>query len=458
MDYLKTIKTISKLLNVETDLHKMLQLVLERLLSETSFSSGWIFKIDKPGKHMLVASVGLPPALEKSNCAPLKEGGCWCKTDFLHDRLPGAVNMIECQRLERAEKRNWGETEGITHHATIPIHAGDEALGILNIADPQKDYYSTEELQLLELVALQIGTAIKRVELVAQEKERSQLYSKLGLFLQELHSDSTNLTDQLEQLINSYFSFGITSISYEHVKTASVAGETAISLLTNKRLTPLELEISNHISAHIALSVERKRIAMAAKALSQLSERQRLSRELHDSVNQLLFSVNLTINGLALRTTSTETKQRLDQASTTIKAALNELRVIVKGLRGEVLDAGLSSAVEQYSYLIGVHAEIQIQSVNLSAKQEELVYRIIQEALNNCKKHSGTSSASVEMVEHPGYSVLKISDGGIGFLPNEANHSFGLSSILRRVQELNGEVHLDTSHGKGTYWTIQIPV
>ncbi len=457
MNYLKTIKTISTLLNVETDLQKMLQLVLKSLLNETRFSSGWIFKVDRTGQHKLVAAVGLPPALEKSNCAPLREGGCWCKRDFLHKRLQGAVNMIECQRLERAEERNWGDTAGITHHATIPIYAGEEALGILNIADPQKDYYSTEELQLLELVALQIGTAIKRIELVDHEKERSLLYHKLGLFLQELHSDSEDRLEPLEDVINKHFSLAITSISTKNVNASAVAGETTISLLTDQVLTPLEVEISKHISEHIALSVERKRIAKAVKVISQLSERQRLSRELHDSVNQLLFSVNMTINGLTLRTTDLETKQHLNQASSALKAALNELRLIIHGLRGEELDLGLSSAVEQYSSLIGVKTNIEIESLNLELKQEELVYRIIQEALNNCKKHSGTSSASVQIREHQSNIVLNISDDGVGFLPDEKTHSFGLTSILKRVQELNAQVHLDTSPGKGTRWTIQIP-
>ncbi|WP_078392274.1 GAF domain-containing sensor histidine kinase [Shouchella patagoniensis] len=458
MGRLGTIKTISKTLNVETDLSTMLQLVLESLLDETDFSSGWIFLIDRSGMHHLYAHAGLPPALARDDCAPLKAGGCWCKTDFLHGKLNSAVNMLRCQRLERAEERNWGKTTGITHHATIPIYAGEEALGILNIAHPRKTYFANEELELLELVALQIGTAIKRVELVKKEYDRAHLYSQLGLFLQELHHTTKRSKEDLLHLIHTFFPFTQFVLSISDTLPNGVAGETYLRLTPSREVTDIQAEITNHIAAHLALSFERDRIEAATKELTEMNERQRLSRELHDSVNQLLFSVNMTIGGLTLRTKEHTTKERLEETSVLVNAALNELKAIIRGYRGEDLDNGLFYAITQYTHLIKLNAKVEIiEPLELPSKIEGALYRIAQEALNNCKKHAQSDSVHISLNYQEKTLCLTICDNGVGFNENKPNYSFGLSSIYKRADELGGVATLKSKPGKGTQWSITIP-
>ncbi len=436
----------------------MLQLVLECLLDETDFSSGWIFLIDHDGVHHLYANAGLPSALARDDCAPLKTGGCWCKTDFLHGKLNSAVNMLRCQRLERAEERNWGDTTGITHHATIPIYAGEEALGILNIAHPRKTYFADEELELLELVALQIGTAIKRVELVKKEYDRAHLYSQLGLFLQELHRSTKRSKESLLQLIHTFFPFTQFVMSISDTLPNGVAGETYLRLTPSRKVTDIQDEIINHIAEHLALSLERDRIETVTKELTEMNERQRLSRELHDSVNQLLFSVNVTIGGLVLRTKEHETKERLEETSVLVKASLNELKAIIRGYRGEDLDNGLFYAIKQYTHLIKLNAKVEImEPLELPPKIEGALYRIVQEALNNCKKHAQSGSVHISLTYQKKTLYLSICDDGVGFIENKPNHSFGLSSIYNRTDEIGGVATLISKPGKGTQWSIIIP-
>ena len=69
------------------------------------------------------------------------EGDCWCVERFVNGRLEKATNIIECKRIEDAIECNWGETEDVTHHATIPLRSGSEKFGLLNVASPQKHIF-----------------------------------------------------------------------------------------------------------------------------------------------------------------------------------------------------------------------------------------------------------------------------------------------------------------------------
>ncbi|MBJ7987991.1 GAF domain-containing protein, partial [Bacillus cereus] len=101
-------------------------------------------------------------------------------------KLERAVNIIECKRINNAIEYNWGDTEGILHHATVPLKAGGEKIGVLNVASPGKTHFLEEELVLLQSVAFQIGTALKRTKLYENEKRRAHYYVKLERFIQAL--------------------------------------------------------------------------------------------------------------------------------------------------------------------------------------------------------------------------------------------------------------------------------
>lgn len=185
---LETLRIISKTLNKGMNLQEMLQHVLEKVLEVTKLECGWIFLVDDAGKHTLIASAGLPPSLAFNENKLLCEGGCWCKEKYVTGRLIKAVNIIECQRIERVKKDIHGDTLGISHHATVPIFAGNESFGLMNVAAPHKSDFSEEELDLLEMVAYQIGATVKRVTLLETEQRRAcmlNLVGRFSFFLQE---------------------------------------------------------------------------------------------------------------------------------------------------------------------------------------------------------------------------------------------------------------------------------
>ena len=120
----------------------------------------------------------------------MTEGSCWCVQAYHNRKLTKASNIINCSRINLANRAYHEETEGITHHATVPLRSGEEQFGLLNVASSNKQHYSEEDLELLESVAFQIGSAIKRILLTDREKEAAKINERNRL-ARDLH-DSVN--------------------------------------------------------------------------------------------------------------------------------------------------------------------------------------------------------------------------------------------------------------------------
>src|SRR5699024_4592109 len=104
---------------------------------------------------------------------PMCKGTCYCLNNYWDGKLVKPVNIIECKRLRNAVMYDWGNTNAITHHATVPLSDGEEQCVILNVAAPNKQYFSDEELTLLESIAYPIRTAVKRTMLYNSQKRRA---------------------------------------------------------------------------------------------------------------------------------------------------------------------------------------------------------------------------------------------------------------------------------------------
>ncbi|WP_027409825.1 GAF domain-containing sensor histidine kinase [Anoxybacteroides tepidamans] len=362
---LRTLKTIAETLNEANDLQEMLHTVLKQLMDVTGLECGWIFLIDEKGAYSLAADYELPPALMRENKKPMCEGDCWCIDRYHDGRLQRAANIIECKRLEDAIAEKWGETKGITHHATIPLRAGEEKFGLLNVASPHKNYFSDEELALLESVAYQIGTAIKRIKLVENEQK-----------------------------------------------------------------------------------------------LALLAERNRLARDLHDSVSQLLFSLLLTARGAKEMATEDNIKGALSDMQQLAQEALHEMRALIWQLRPQGLENGVASALMNYGKMLGLSVKVDIKGVlDLPSDVEECLWRVGQEALNNCKKHAGVSDVAILISAQKERVRLKISDKGYGFhYTGEETLSLGLKSMKERIETVGGIFSVKSAIGKGTTVEVSIPL
>ena len=156
MRRLEALKEIAELLNEATNLQDMLEKSVAYIVTSNEFTNRVDILIDESGKHSMLVDENLPEALTWQKKKLMCEGNCWCVERFVNGRLEKATNIIECKRIEDAIECNWGETEDVTHHATIPLRSGLEKFGLLNVVAPHKNLFSEEELALLESIAFQI--------------------------------------------------------------------------------------------------------------------------------------------------------------------------------------------------------------------------------------------------------------------------------------------------------------
>ena len=365
---LALLKEIAEYLNIETEMQSMMEGALRRLVNGSDFTTGWIFFINDRGEHELVSHVDLPKSLERNECHYMSEGPCWCVQSYHNKKLHKASNIINCSRIQLANKSYpyTQQQDEITHHATVPLQSGTERFGLLNVATPNTTRYSDEDLELLESVAFQIGSSIKRIILTNQEKEAARI-----------------------------------------------------------------------------------------------SERNRLARDLHDSVNQMLFSLKLTAHAAIGLAENDRLKQALHTIEDTSQQAVNEMRALIWQLKPIGLEQGLVYALKQYSNVLQLQLEISVDGlIDLPNTIEAHSYHIIQEAMNNTKKYAGVNVFKLSLKQQRGAFIVHMHDSGSGFNVDQHaySQSHGIGNMRYRVREMNGNINITSQLGEGTDIHISIPI
>jgi signal transduction histidine kinase len=198
-----------------------------------------------------------------------------------------------------------------------------------------------------------------------------------------------------------------------------------------------------------------------------LRERQRLARELHDSVTQSLYSLNLlaTTGQRALADNDTERISRyFDWMSETSQQALKEMRLLIYELRPPVLaQEGLISALQQRLDAVEGRAGIETRLIVEGDAQvprlcEEAFYRIAMEALNNALKHAEATAVTIELDLENGIAQLQITDNGRGFGPEAATNSggMGLAVMQERADEISADLQVISEPGQGTQIRVSV--
>jgi len=193
---------------------------------------------------------------------------------------------------------------------------------------------------------------------------------------------------------------------------------------------------------------------------SQEDERKKLSRELHDEVGQILTALRVQLGQIQ---TSESPDPHLVRAAELVDRSLKTVREMARGLRPAMLDdLGLGPAMKWLSRDFSKHAaldvdvEIEGEFGEVSDHVRTCLYRVAQEALTNCVKHSGASSVRVLLQESPREIVLTVQDNGSGFTP-AASNGIGLLGMRERVAELGGEFAVVPTPGAGTLIQVKIP-
>src|SRR5579883_2828393 len=381
---LAVLYTIASQLNRKVDVREMLQEVLAQVTRLFGLQTGWVWLLNEERRPFLAASQNLPPYLADHH--ERMSGSCLCLDTFLSGTLSGAANIdvLRCSRLKNAEREGDPTSRGLRFHASVPIYAGETALGVLNVASEDWRELAEPDLQLLHIVGDQIGLAIQRARLAA-----------------------------------------------EHTQ--------------------------------------------AAARLATIEERNRLAREIHDTLAQGLAAITLQLETAdALSTSHPQRAQdAIQRALRLARSNLEEARRSVMDLRaaplqGHTLPEALATLIareyqQPESGLTIEYSHDPIQNFPaLPARVEVGLYRIAQEALSNASKHAAAQHIAMTLQAEEQWVCLIVQDDGQGFDPSNVSQQsraghFGLIGMGERVKLLGGSIRIQSEPGAGTCIDASVP-
>ncbi|MCU9612500.1 sensor histidine kinase [Caldibacillus lycopersici] len=198
-----------------------------------------------------------------------------------------------------------------------------------------------------------------------------------------------------------------------------------------------------------------------------LEERQRLARDLHDSVSQHLFALSMmaSANLKMIEANSHLVKPQMEQIASIAAKAQGEMRALLLHLRpvdlsGESLSDGVITLLKELKGKTNLLFDASVDEIEgLPKSVEEHLFRIIQEALSNILRHSNADSIKLTLTEQNQFVYLYLHDNGKGFDTGEQKKvSYGLKTMQERCEEIGGVFTLRSQKGKGTYIEIRIPI
>jgi two-component system NarL family sensor kinase len=368
---LSILNTIAEALNRSFDLDEALQAALAQVAELLDLHTGWVWLLrEGTGDSYLAAAKDLPPALANN---PIRmEGSCYCLDTYRSDDLDGAanVNVVTCSRL----KSLVDGTDGLRYHASIPLYAGGEKLGVLNVASP--DW---------------------------------------------------------------------------------------------RELSPGDLRLLHTVGDMLSIAVERARLFGKSTRLGALEERNRLAREIHDTLAQGLTAVALQLESadvmLETNSESERIRERVQHALSLTRAKLEEARRSVLDLRaapleGKTLEGALAILAKQQAAegRFQVHFEAVGGNRPLLVRTEVGLYRIAQEALTNIVQHARARHVFLKLSVTTEGLMMVIEDDGQGFDTAEvAKDRYGLIGMNERVSLLGGQLQIESGPGAGTRLVVMVP-
>ena len=221
-------------------------------------------------------------------------------------------------------------------------------------------------------------------------------------------------------------------------------------------------------AGYAAIAIENAQLYAQARSLAVLQERQRMARELHDSVSQALYGISLgtlTARRLWERDRPDDAQEALSYAHALAETALTEMRALIFELRPESLEQeGIVVALEKQAAALRARHEIAVETdfcpepeTSLSVK--ETLYRVAQEALHNVAKHARAGRVTLSLAQNGERLTLTVRDDGRGFDPQQPfpGH-IGLRSMRERVEKVSGHFAVESSPGQGTQIRAEVPL
>jgi signal transduction histidine kinase len=239
----------------------------------------------------------------------------------------------------------------------------------------------------------------------------------------------------------------------------AIVGAFYLTRETSEEFTAADQALIERLAAHSAIAIENARLLERSRELTVVEERNRLARELHDSVSQTLFSISLaagTAEALVERDPAAARAQ-LVELRDLAAAAQAEMRALVFELRPADLEReGLASTLRKHGEVLrrvhGVEVTVETSGeTGLAPQRERELFRIAQEAMANALRHASPMHVDVRLRADDTRIRLEVEDDGQGFtVRRAASGHLGLATMRERARALGGRIEIDSEPGRGT--------
>jgi signal transduction histidine kinase/streptogramin lyase len=281
-----------------------------------------------------------------------------------------------------------------------------------------------------------------------------------------VHMENTHLELRVREAVEQE---GIRmAISLPLMVKGELVGAVSLAARAARPIAPEELSLLDAVGQQVGMAVVNARLYEQAEQTAITAERNRLARELHDSVTQLLYSVTLYAEAATELLASGDTEiaaGHLRDLRDTAQEALREMRLLIFELHRPALGtSGLAAALQARLDAVetrgGIHAELQVDgSEQIALPVQAELYNIAHEALNNVIKHAHADHVRIHLQFGEKETCMEISDDGVGFEPaaDGMGGGFGIPGMKERSQKIGGTLQIDSAPGKGTSVIVRTP-
>lgn len=397
-------------------------------------------------------------------------------------QLRDSINSLELRVKERTRDYQ-AANDALTHRALqleTSAQVGRQITSILDI-----------DVLLNRIVELiQSAFGYYHVQIFLLEKDANQLimgagsgsdniqHRLIGLDTPSLNSAAaqtgrTQLVSDVRESTNFLFDNQLVETRSELVVPLRV-GDRVIGTLDvhasrTNAFTEEDTLVIQSLGDQIAVAIENARLYDQSKDIAVLEERNRLARELHDSVTQSLYSLVLFTEGWKrmIRTDGVDKfEEYLSRTGEIAEQSLKEMRLLILELRPPALEqeglvGALQKRLDAVEQRVGINARVVMEDfIEIPAPVEEELYRIAQEALNNSLKHAKATRVTVRIFIEEDMVILEVNDDGVGFQPlsAEAKGGMGLLNMKERAKRAGGSLSIHSENALGTIIQVSIPM
>ncbi|MGQ7945649.1 tetratricopeptide repeat-containing sensor histidine kinase [Flavobacterium sp. WC2509] len=316
-----------------------------------------------------------------------------------------------------------------------------ETLKSMGVVDPRNaSTYSKEYIRINDI-------------LQKAERKMGEKFSRIEYETDEIKVENTNLEGQNKKLLLIFGSFIILAILLYTIKNQKVKQR---ELLFKQQQQQANAEIYN-------LLINQQN----AIEINSIQEKKRVARELHDGVLGRMFGVRINLDSLNKITDESGVEMRLNYL-TELKNIEQDIREISHNLnreKSELINNFVAIVTNLFEEQKKTYATKFLAYIDFSIKWDFIdntvkinIYRILQEALQNCNKYANASKIKVEFKKLNTSLVLKISDDGVGFNVNRTKKGIGLQNIKTRTIECEGTLEIKSKKNEGTSIIVIIPI